>query len=179
LACATAAAVYGSTPHSTVTINACANLKGVLRLIPPGAPCGAGETPISWNMVGPMGPPGLPGLQGTQGPPGDRGASGEPVLKLVDAAGVDVAPVIDTSEGTRRFVRVSFKVEGRPALAEAYTDFFRSNDIPAIYYETANCTGRAFIRNAFGDPLVAPLAAVTGVAGDSCCTSRMGVRSVR
>jgi hypothetical protein len=87
-------------------------------------------------------------------------------LKLVDAAGVDVAPVIDTSEGTRRFVRVLFKVEGRPALVEAYADFFRSNDIPAIYYETADCTGRAFIRNAFGDPLVVPVAAVTGVAGE-------------
>jgi type VI secretion system secreted protein Hcp len=50
------------------TINACANADGRLRLVPAVDQCKKGESPVSWNTVGPAGPQGLTGPQGPAGP---------------------------------------------------------------------------------------------------------------
>jgi type VI secretion system secreted protein Hcp len=48
------------------TVNACLNDNGRLRLVPAVSACRRGESPLSWNTVGPAGP---------QGPVGPAGAS--------------------------------------------------------------------------------------------------------
>jgi type VI secretion system secreted protein Hcp len=54
------------------TINACLNDEGKLRLVTAGTTCKKGETPLTWNTVGPA------GAQGAQGPAGPAGAQGPP-----------------------------------------------------------------------------------------------------
>ena len=61
------------------TINACVNNDGNLRLVQNAGACRRGETPVSWNTVGPVGPQGAAGLQGpagVQGPAGPAGRDG-------------------------------------------------------------------------------------------------------
>jgi hypothetical protein len=65
-------------------INACADLnkEGALRILAEGEQCDEKkETPVQWNVQGPMGPQGLqgePGPIGPQGPVGPQGPQGEP-----------------------------------------------------------------------------------------------------
>ena len=59
-------AVVGA-QSSTEVIHACADARGVLRMIPADGTCQAAETPVSWNAQG---------VQGVQGPPGAPGATG-------------------------------------------------------------------------------------------------------
>jgi type VI secretion system secreted protein Hcp len=72
-----AAATFSWAAASTdaQTINACTNADGRLRLVPAVDQCKKGESPVSWNTVGPPGPQGLAGPQGLTGPQGPAGAS--------------------------------------------------------------------------------------------------------
>jgi type VI secretion system secreted protein Hcp len=64
------------------TINACLNDEGKLRLVTAGTACKKGETPLSWNTVGPA------GAQGAQGPAGPAGAQGPPGASAGDPSSV-------------------------------------------------------------------------------------------
>jgi type VI secretion system secreted protein Hcp len=83
-AAATTYALAASGASTTQTINACVNGEGNIRLVSAAANCRRGESPISWNTVGPAGAPGTQGLQGVAGrdgqtgPAGPAGTSGEP-----------------------------------------------------------------------------------------------------
>ena len=57
------------------TINACVGDAGKLRLVPAVSACKKGETPLSWDTVGPAGPAGPAGAQGPAGPAGKDGTS--------------------------------------------------------------------------------------------------------
>ena len=61
---------------STQTINACINGDGFLRLVGVNGNCRRGETPISWNTVGPAGQTGPTGAQGVAGRDGRDGQTG-------------------------------------------------------------------------------------------------------
>ena len=75
---ATAGATYAwaSAGATTQTINACINGDGFLRLVANSGNCRRGETPISWNTVGPVGPAGATGATGAQGVAGRDGQTG-------------------------------------------------------------------------------------------------------
>lgn len=61
---------------STQTINACIGDNGFLRLVGVSGDCRRGESPISWNTVGPAGQTGPAGAQGIAGHDGRDGATG-------------------------------------------------------------------------------------------------------
>jgi type VI secretion system secreted protein Hcp len=72
-------ATYAWATHSstsTQTINGCVGHDGKLRVVAPGGSCRNGETPLSWNTVGPVGPTGPTGAQGVAGPDGATGPQG-------------------------------------------------------------------------------------------------------
>jgi hypothetical protein len=73
--------VRGQT-ESTV-IQACADQKGTLRLLAPGASCGNRETFVSWNVEG--GATGSQGVAGTPGPAGPQGEQGRSGLEGIRA----------------------------------------------------------------------------------------------
>ena len=76
---AAAASTYAwasSQATSTQTINACVSDDGLIRLAASTGVCKRGETPISWNTVGPVGPAGTAGLQGVAGRDGRDGQPG-------------------------------------------------------------------------------------------------------
>ncbi len=59
----------GRSAHSsTQTIYACATNDGKLRVVAVEGDCKTGETPLSWNTIGPAGPTGPAGPQGPAGP---------------------------------------------------------------------------------------------------------------
>lgn len=60
----------------TVTINACTDKFGNLRIVNDPTTCKAHETPLTWNVQGPQGLPGPQGEQGIQGVPGPAGVQG-------------------------------------------------------------------------------------------------------
>jgi hypothetical protein len=60
-------------------IHACANNRsGAVRIVTPTTTCDGRETPLDWNIQGPMGPQGPEGVQGSQGEVGPPGPQGEP-----------------------------------------------------------------------------------------------------
>jgi len=70
-----ATGVIAITP--VTTIQACqANKTGFLRVVTDVSLCRAGETPLAWNIQGPVGPPGPSGPQGPGGPQGPQGPAG-------------------------------------------------------------------------------------------------------
>ena len=95
---------------------------------------------------GPIGATGVQGPQGLQGVAGPVGPSGEPVLRLIDAVGVPVAPVVGVTGETRR-VLVSLAVAGRLANVWAHATFFEGTTAPVAYYTEPNCAGSAYIRS--------------------------------
>lgn len=69
-----------SAQSSTEVIHACADGRGVLRMIPADGSCTATETPVNWNVQGVQGNPGATGQTGAQGeagPAGPRGLTGK------------------------------------------------------------------------------------------------------
>jgi type VI secretion system secreted protein Hcp len=66
------------------TINACANVDGRLRLVPAVNQCKKGESPVSWNTVGPQG---LTGPQGPAGAPATNPADPDAVAGTVNITG--------------------------------------------------------------------------------------------
>ena len=61
------------------TYTACQQRSGKIDRVFIGAtrnPCGAGQTPLTWNQQGPPGAAGLPGARGAAGPPGPAGPGG-------------------------------------------------------------------------------------------------------
>lgn len=63
------------------TIEACAKDNGELRIVETAGDCKTNETPLSWNVTGPVGP------QGPEGPPGPPGPPTEFSLVRVSANG--------------------------------------------------------------------------------------------
>jgi type VI secretion system secreted protein Hcp len=57
-------------------INACANPGGVISLANAAGDCKKGDTPLTWNTVGPVGPQGQVGPAGAAGPAGRDGRDG-------------------------------------------------------------------------------------------------------
>jgi len=58
-------------------IYACVNSKsGKVTIVAAGSTCKAGETLVTWNIVGPAGPPGPAGPSGPAGPAGPPGLAG-------------------------------------------------------------------------------------------------------
>jgi hypothetical protein len=52
---------HASTTGDSATIDACVNGHGLLRVLDPGEPCTAGESPSSWTVKALLDLPGLPG----------------------------------------------------------------------------------------------------------------------
>ncbi len=75
-AAATTYALAASGASTTQTINACVNGEGNIRLVSAAANCRRGESPISWNTVGPAGATGPQGIAGRDGQPGPAGPAG-------------------------------------------------------------------------------------------------------
>jgi len=78
-AAGTTYAFAASGASTTQTINACVSGNGSIRLVSAAANCRRGESPISWNTIGPagpQGPQGIAGRDGQTGPQGPAGASG-------------------------------------------------------------------------------------------------------
>ena len=104
--------------------------------------------------AGPIGPQGLQGLTGPQGPQGLQGIagpvgpSGEPVLRLVDAVGTPIAPVVSVDGNQTHKVLVAFEVAGKLANVWAHATHFEGTTAAVAYYPTADCSGQAFIRSA-------------------------------
>lgn len=74
-----ATASMAAETQSEPRINGCVNkVTGALRVIDSttGEQCASRETPISWNIVGPVGPVGPAGPAGPVGPVGPTGATG-------------------------------------------------------------------------------------------------------
>lgn len=69
-------ALAASGASTTQTINACVNGDGHFRLVSIAGDCRRGETPISWNTVGPAGAQGTQGVQGVAGRDGRDGQTG-------------------------------------------------------------------------------------------------------
>jgi type VI secretion system secreted protein Hcp len=85
------------------TINACSDNDGKLRLVSAAADCKKGETPLSWNTVGPVGPAGAPGAAGAAGAagePGPQGASGPAGPAGLSGASATNPPDPDAVAGT-------------------------------------------------------------------------------
>ena len=142
----------------TSVIQACADPKGVLRLLRPGSSCTARETPISWNVMGPQGPQGVPGPVGPLGPPGAQGAvgpigpQGRPgtgAHHVVDALGKVLGPVIGVSERSFRSNLVHggqplvlFQVDRAAFVLEVHRSHIGSYLLlGSMYYESADCSG--------------------------------------
>jgi len=71
-----APSVQAAAAASTAVIQSCLDKQGTPHIVADGATCSRGETPLSWNQVGPQGPAGATGPQGDPGPAGPTGATG-------------------------------------------------------------------------------------------------------
>lgn len=93
--------------HDTGTIHACVKDSGKVRIVADATECAAGETPVTWNEIGPVGPPGpigQPGPPGPTGPPGsdstvaaDWYRSEATSFVVVDIVGGVIAPTLVAS----------------------------------------------------------------------------------
>jgi hypothetical protein len=68
------------------TIDACVKSNGEVRIVETGEVCKDNETPLSWNVTGPVGP------QGPEGPPGPPGPGGGLSGYQVVLASADIGP---------------------------------------------------------------------------------------
>lgn len=62
------------------TVTACELSSGLLRRADSANDCKRSETPVEWNIQGPVGPQGVPGPEGRQGLHGLQGPQGEPAV---------------------------------------------------------------------------------------------------
>jgi hypothetical protein len=109
----------------------------------PGAPGADGS-------IGPQGAPGAAGAQGPQGNPGATGPAGppgEPVLRLVDAVGATIAPVVGVDGVNTHKVLVALAVGGRLANVWAHATHFEGTTAAVAYYQTGDCSGAAFLHS--------------------------------
>jgi hypothetical protein len=68
------------------------------------------------------------------------------VLRLVDAVGNPIAPVVGVDGGQEHKVLVAFPVAGRLANVWAHATHFEGTGAAIAYFETADCTGQAFLQ---------------------------------
>jgi hypothetical protein len=66
-----------SEPSTNVIYGCRKTQNGQLRIVEANEACLSSETPLQWNVVGPVGPQGLQGPQGEVGPQGAQGPQGE------------------------------------------------------------------------------------------------------
>src|SRR2546422_11060666 len=126
------------------------NSSGTLKIVAAGTVCANNETLIHWNEVGPQGPMGLPGMNGKDGTNGKDGPQGPqglpgPSWQLFDANNVAIGRIVAIDAGGQG--AVVFK-QGNFYFTLAFT---RTGFVPtrgALVFESANCSGQAFI----GDP---------------------------
>jgi len=106
------------------------------------------------GVEGPTGPPGPTGATGAQGPQGLQGVAGpvgppgEPVLRLVDAVGTPIAPVVDVDGDKTHKVLIALMVAGRLANVWAHATHFEGTTAGVAYYQTADCSGQAYLQSA-------------------------------
>jgi hypothetical protein len=72
-------------------LRACVSQEGSLKLLKPGKKCKKGQSPISWNQVGPKGPAGAQGPAGASGAPAAPATSAVTLWAEVNASGQLVA----------------------------------------------------------------------------------------
>lgn len=152
------------------TIQGCySNGNGSMRRVNSSSDCNNSETPISWNIVGPVGPQGVPGVmgpvgaQGVQGQQGPIGEKGEPgpqgstgpqglqgipgvgALRVLDSLGNEVGTyndeglVIRRNETMDMWLRFSVDKNG-------FIDGNIASQLVLIY-TTSNCSGTAYLQS--------------------------------
>jgi len=119
--------------------------QGPQGLTGPQGPPG-GDGPL--GPQGPTGATGAQGPQGLQGPAGPVGPPGEPVLRLVDAVGTPIAPIVSVNGDQAHKVLVAFVVAGRLANVWAHATHFEGTGAAVAFYPTADCSGQAFLQAA-------------------------------
>jgi hypothetical protein len=154
----------GSTREIGSVIYGCVHKStGALRIN--GPECGASETPISWNVQGPVGPqgpagpqgaPGAQGAAGPQGPAGPQGAagpegpagpqgppgpSGGAAFQVVDANGAVLGPVV-TFEMLNAVV--GLRLGGAVVLLRLAGSHLEGYD--SAYFGLPGCQGQAFVQ---------------------------------
>ena len=163
----------------TSVIRACADSKGVLRLLTAGAACASRETLVSWSVVGPQGPQGLPGPAGVQGVQGIAGPQGEPGLqglqgaqgpagpqgpggvRVVDATGKLLGPVVGISEvccgGFAGRPLVLFTSDSDAFTLAVGESVIEDSSGWMVHYTAPNCTGTPlFLRSTVADSPLSP-----------------------
>jgi hypothetical protein len=68
-------------------------------------------------------------------------------LQLVDVNGKFVAPVLDCVDSVGIIAHAIFDVEGHVAVVQARADAFQGRADNFVFYESADCSGTAYIQN--------------------------------
>jgi Collagen triple helix repeat (20 copies) len=121
---------------------------GPIGPIGPTGAVGLTGPPGPAGPIGPQGPQGLTGSQGPQGLQGIAGPVGEPVLRLVDAVGTPIAPVVGVDGDQTHKVLVALEVAGKLANVWAHATHFEGTTAAVAYYLAPGCQGPPFIRSA-------------------------------
>jgi len=156
-----AAFVGLSGASTTQQINACVTDNGQMRIVGDATACKRGETPLTWNVQGPVGPigpqgskgdtgpmgpqgatgpigqPGPVGPEGLQGPEGERGLIGPGARQVVDTLGQDVGTLWSEDHAIRLIDGVSV------SLWLHTTGFHPQSQI--FVHESNDCSGPRFI----------------------------------
>ncbi len=147
-------------------INACVHrANGSVRIVEPGTSCKRSETAMAWNSTGPAGDPGLPGATGPagsagpQGPVGPEGPPGPMLLSVVDANGKTVGWAVGTDSMS---AHVPFRVGDVSIVLRVYRNGIQDSGEGGPYFESADCTGSAYL---FGAVYPYTLFSRTVVAG--------------
>jgi len=106
-------AFVGLSGASTVQeIHACVTDNGQMRIVSDTTACKRGETPLTWNVQGPVGPIGPQGPKGDIGPIGPQGPAGVDGLQGATGAQGEVGPRGFAGIGGARVVDATGKVVG-------------------------------------------------------------------
>jgi hypothetical protein len=167
-----ALALVGWAHDDANAIHACVDGQGRIRIIGGTESCGSRETPLEWNIQGPIGPQGLqgpvgpqgvqgpqgeqglPGPQGERGPQGDPGPRGPGALRVVDANGSEVGIFLAGGGAIRT-------INGSQFNLPVDTEGFRRNlgELGWLYFTTPDCSGPAYMRKVGRDifSMISPL----------------------
>jgi len=117
------------------TINACVGrVTGIVRIVPAGTPCRRTETPIQWNITGPMGP---------QGPAGAQGPAGG--FTVYDADGTFVGSMLTSA-------LAAFSIDGEWYAATLGPDGYTQSNMQLWYLDTVCGDGPYYWFGAAGGP---------------------------
>lgn len=120
------------------------------------AACRRGERAVDLGALGPL------GATGAAGAPGTAGAPGAFPLRLVDANGVELGPILRFHE-VDTWVAITHPLLGQAVqfsiLPDGYYHYTRGA-ITEVYYQTTDCSGIPYIQEQSG-------AVIAQVYGDS------------